>query len=325
MRQGTLATVAAVLSVLAMSSAQNAPQSLKVISIPGKPLAAVVAQQRGMFAKRGLDVQITVAPNSNEMRSGLANGSFDIAHAAVDNAVAMVEGGADVVVVMGGETSANELIVQPGIRSIADLRGRTAIVDAPNTAYALQLKEILSSAGLTVGRDYEVEPIGTTPQRLAAMLKDKRYAASMLGPPQSLEAKNHGLVSLGSTRNLIGPYQASGDFVRRSWGHEHSDELVRYIAACLEAQRWLLAPENKVQVIKLLQDEWHLSPPVASNAYDIMVHGWFEKDAVFDTKGFENVLKLRAEIEHQWNGIPPAADKYVDLAFYKQAIAAISH
>jgi hypothetical protein len=29
------------------------------------------------------------------------------------------------------------------VRSFADLKGRTAIVDAPNTAYALQLKKIL--------------------------------------------------------------------------------------------------------------------------------------------------------------------------------------
>jgi len=34
----------------------------------------------------------------------------------------------DVVIVMGGEGSQNELIAQPGTKSIADLRGKTLIV-----------------------------------------------------------------------------------------------------------------------------------------------------------------------------------------------------
>ncbi len=308
-----------------MALPQAALQTVRVVSIPGKPLAVIVALRQGLFVKHGLNVEIGVAPTSNELRAVLASGKLDIAHAAVDNAVAMVEGGSNVVIVMGGETSANELIVQPGIRSIADLRGKTAIVDAPNTAYALQLKKILLSAGLVAGRDYEIKPIGTTPERLAAMLKDKQYAVSMLGPPQSLLAKDHGLVSLGSTNDLIGLYQASGVFVRRSWAREHSGELVRYIAAYVEAQRWLLAPENRTQVLELIENQWHLSQPLAVGVYAIMVHGWFEKDAAFDVKGFKNVLKLRAEVEHQWNGILPSEDKFVDLSFYKTAITRTSH
>ena len=47
----------------------------------------------------------------------------------------------DVVIVTGGDSSMNEFFVQPDVRSLADLRGRTLIVDAPNTAYALQGEE----------------------------------------------------------------------------------------------------------------------------------------------------------------------------------------
>jgi hypothetical protein len=31
--------------------------------------------------------------------------------------------------------------------------------------------------------------------------------------------------------------------------------------------------------------------------------------------GFHNVLKLRAEIEGQWDGKPPP-DRYIDLSYY---------
>ena len=44
------------------------------------------------------------------------------------------------------------------------------------------------------------------------------------------------------------------------------------------------------------------------------------KDAKFDMDGFKNVLKLRAELEGQWGGKPPAPDKYVDLSYYDRAL-----
>jgi hypothetical protein len=37
--------------------------------------------------------------------------------------------------------------------------------------------------------------------------------------------------------------------------------------------------------------------------------------------GFNNVLKLRAEIEGQWGGTPPPAEKYLDLSYYEKALA----
>jgi hypothetical protein len=33
-----------------------------------------------------------------------------------------------------------------------------------------------------------------------------------------------------------------------------------------------------------------------------------------------NMLSLRAEIEGQWGGIAPAADKYLDLRYFDRAL-----
>ena len=120
-----------------------------------------------------------MAPNSESLRSALASSKADIAQAAVDNAVAMVET-AEVVIVMG-EDSLNELIAQPSIRSLAELKGKTVIVDATDTGFALQLKKILLSNGLKSGRDYEIKPVGTTPHHLQAMREHKEYGTSISG------------------------------------------------------------------------------------------------------------------------------------------------
>jgi ABC-type nitrate/sulfonate/bicarbonate transport system substrate-binding protein len=228
-----------------------------------------------------------------------------------------------VVIVMGSEGSQNELIAQPEIKSAKDLSGKTLIVDAPNTAYALQMKKILLLSGMQAGKDYEMKAFGATPQRLIAMREDKNYAASMLGPPSSIIAKRAGFVSLGSVQELIGPYQAAGFFAVRQQAKERREALISFLAAIIEAQRWLLAPVNKQQVIDLMIKESHLAPDVAAESYDSLMTrpGGFAKDAAFDLDGFKNVLKLRAEVEGSWGGHPPSPEKYYDPAYYNAALA----
>jgi len=299
------------------------PQKIRVLTLLGRPIQFAIADKQGFFAKYGLEVLNDNKKNSDELRSDLAAGKGDLAYLAVDNAVAMVElAHQDVVIFMGGEGSQNELMAQPTIKSIADLRGKTLIVDAPNTAYALQMKKILSLHGMTAGKDYEIKPFGATPQRLAAMRENKNFAGSMLGPPTSLVAKHEGFVSLGSVQQLIGPYQAAGFFTQRAWAKEHRDLLVSFLAACIEAQRWLLDPANKQQVITLLTAEYHLAPEIAVEDYEMAMRqpGGFAKDARLDLDGFENVLKLRADVEGQWGGRPPSPEKYYDPSLYDAAL-----
>jgi ABC-type nitrate/sulfonate/bicarbonate transport system substrate-binding protein len=301
-------------------------QQIHILTLLGRPIQFVAADKQGLFTKYGLEVLNDNKKNSDELRADLAAGKGDVAYLAVDNAVAMVElAHQDVVIVMGGEGSQNELIAQRDIKSIADLRGKTLIVDAPNTAYALQMKKILALSGLAAGKDYELKPFGATPQRLIAMREQKDFAGSMLGPPVSLVAKKEGFVSLGTVQQLIGPYQAAGFFTQRAWAKDHRELLVKFLVACIEAQRWLLNPANKQQVIDLLAAQYHIAPEMAAEDYDISIThpGGFAKDAQFDLLGFENVLKLRAEVEGQWGGHPPSPDKYYDPSYYQAAIGKV--
>jgi ABC-type nitrate/sulfonate/bicarbonate transport system substrate-binding protein len=313
-------------ALLGSSACAQAPslQKIKVLTLLGRPLQFVVADKQGIFAKYGIEVETENLANSDVLRANLAAGKGDLAYLAVDNAVAMVElAHQDVIIVMGGEGSQNELMAQPEIKSIKDLRGKTLIVDAPNTAYALQMKKILLLNGMQAGKDYELKPFGATPARLAAMREHKEFSGSMLGPPTSIVAKHDGFVSVGSVQELIGPYQAAGYFTQRAWAQGHRELLIPFLEACIEAQRWLIAPANKLQVIDLWVKEYHLAPEIAAEAYESSMNhpGGFAADARFDLEGFKNVLKLRAEVEGQWNGHPPGTEKYYDSAFYDAAVA----
>lgn len=297
-------------------------QTVRVVSFD-RPLQVTIGQTHGLFARYGVQVQLISAPDSEELRSILAEGKADVAYAAVDNAVAMAENDSiDVVIVSGGNSSANELIAQPGIESVAGLRGLTVIVDASDTAFALQLKKILLLHGLRSGSDYHIQQVGSTSVRFAAMKAHQEYSASMLGPPTSILAKHAGFVSLGSARALLGPYQEFGMFVRRDWARDHADLLERYLAGYVEAQRWLIASTNKGEVLELFRKQADLSPDLAEEDYalNIASAGGYQKDARFDRAGFKNVLSLRAEIEGTWHGKPPAPDKYYDPSYFENAL-----
>jgi len=315
-------------AALPLCAQESSPKRVRVLTLLGRPLALVVADSHGLFAKYGVEVTTENLPNSDVLRANLAAGNGDLAYLAVDNAVAMVElAHQDVIIVMGGEGSQNELIAQPGIKSVKDFQSKTLIVDATNTAYALQMKKILLLNGLQAGRDYEMKPVGATPQRLIAMRENKDYAGSMLGPPTSILAKRDGFVSLGAVQDLIGPYQAAGTFALRKWAQEHRDALTNYLAACIEAQRWLMASANKQAVVELLIKESHLAPDVAGETYESYMTrpGGYEKNAGLDLDGFKNVLKLRAEVEGQWGGHPPAPEKYYDSSYYYEALAKLKN
>ena len=323
-RRTSLAVFAALLLVSMPLTAQTTtPTKIKLLTLLGRPVQFVIAEKQGYFAKHGVSAETENLPSSDILRSNLANGNGDLAYLAVDNAVAMVElAHQDVVILMGGEGSQNELVVQPEIKSLKELRGKTLIVDAPNTAYAIQMKKILLAKGLQVVRDYEMKPIGGTPQRLIAMREHKEYAGSMLGPPALITAKREGFVSLAKVQDVIGPYQAAGYFAQRKWALDNKENVENYLSAIIEAQRWLMDPANKQQVIDLWISEFKMKPEIAAATYESSVNapGGFEKDAALDIDGFKNVLQLRAEIEGQWGGHPPGVEKYYDPSFYNAAL-----
>jgi len=302
--------------------------AVKVKMFPGaQSLPALAAVQQGMFERQGLKVEVLFTANSDEQRAGLAKGEFEIAQAAVDNAVAMVElAGKDVVIVTGGDSSMNEFIVQPDVASFAQLKGQTLLVDAPNTAYALQLKKILKMKGLKEGVDYTINPIGGTAMRLRGMKENKAYKAAMLNPPFSIDAKAAGLVSFGRAIDLIGAYQATGTFVMRAWGQANRDTLERYIAAFIEGNRWAVAPANKEAAARILSERLKVTPEVATRTWELMTDPKFglTSDGSLDLPGFRNVLALRAEIEGSWGGKAPPPDRYIDLSYYNNALKRVA-
>ena len=297
------------------------PTVLRVNAFPQAktlPLHAGIA--KGIFERRGFKIELQLTENSRSQRDGLAGGKSDVVHSAVDNALAMIEiGKHDVVIVTGGDSGMNEFFVQSEVKSFADMRGRTLVVDAPDTAYALQAKKILAQNGLKDGTDYKVKPVGAGVYRFKAMVESKDNAAAILNLPFTVQAEALGMKSLGRTIDLLGPYQAGGAFLMRAWAREHPATLERYIAAYIEALRFVRDPANRADNIALLMEKLKIPAKEAERTYTLLMDPdfGFTPDARFDLTGFKNVLALRAEIE---GGTPAAPERYIDLGYYERAL-----
>jgi len=314
--------IAAAALAVAMSSGAQAQDKLRVIVFPGMSnLAQFAAEAQGYYKKRNLTVELINTPNSTELRRGLAEGRYDIAHGGVDNAVAQVENDkTDLFVFMGGNSGLNSLFVQPEITSYDQLRGKVMAVDSPNTAFALLLYKMLDVKGIK-RKEYEVKGVGATHLRLQAMLKDKTLAAGMLSPPGSIQAARAGLKDFGSAVSVIGPYQSDAGWVLRKWGKANADTLTRYIQANVEGIRWALNPANRAALTTIVAQRLKLPPDVVAESLKIAdAQKGFAVDSRFDMQGFRNVLQLRADMLGTWGGKPPAPDKYLDLSYYDRAL-----
>ena len=175
-----------------------------------------------------MDVEFT--PTSKAQRDALADGRVQIAQAAVDNAVAMVEGAKkDVIIVSGGSNGMLSLFVRPEVKSYDDIRGKAVVVDAPDTAYALVLYKMLALKGVKRS-EYDIFQGGDCMRRLNGIRSDPKNAAVLLNFPCTVLAEREGFPNWGSAAEALGAYQADGAFVMRDWAQQHRETLVNYLA-----------------------------------------------------------------------------------------------
>lgn len=300
---------------------------LNAIVFPGGfnlPLWA--AQQEGFFARRGLEVRLHPTTNSMEQLSGLIAGKWDLGFTGCDNVIAYQEGQGEAAVdrepelfiFMGGDHAFLRLVVQPGIQSYADLKGKTVAVDAMTTGFAFVLRKMLALNGV---REDEVifERADGTMQRFEA-LKAGKFTATILRTPFDLMAESAGLRILQKASDLFPRYQGIVGTARRSWARENPQRLKNFIRAYLDALGWLFDPANRNAAVALLAEKAKMTPELAAATCDVFFArpGGFEPEARIDIEGMKQVLALRSEYGQPQKDLTDP-QKYLDLSYYEAA------
>ncbi|MBX9593166.1 MAG: ABC transporter substrate-binding protein [Roseomonas sp.] len=275
-------------------------QTLNVVAFAGASnLALWAGQKHGVFARHGLEIALSLTPNSKAMASDLYAGRFDLALTAVDNIVAYDEGQgevelpgpADFVAWLGVDDGMLNVMAAPDVADIAALRGRRVAVDAMTTGFAFVLRDILGRAG--VADAVEWVAVGGGAQRLAALVEGAQ-AATLLNTPLDLAAEAKGFRRLARAQDAVGPYQGIVAASRRGVLAEKRAALVAFARAFRETLALLDADHAGAAAI--LVDNAKMPPPVASRAVTALldpVRGII-RDLSISDDGLRTVLRLRS-------------------------------
>jgi ABC-type nitrate/sulfonate/bicarbonate transport system substrate-binding protein len=274
----------------------------------------VVARAQGFFAAAGLEVDVTVTPNSTDQMRGLSLGLWQIVSTAFDNVLGWSgrEGAEIVTIAQVAQGIVLPIYVRPEIKSWEELRGKPLAVDAVDTAYALVLRRILSAHGLEMERgDYTLLPKGATGHRLESMNQGETFAG-VLNPPWDGNANAVGMNRFADQREILPDYPGGVFAVNRKWANENRAILIKYLAAWDQGLRWAQDEKNHGEAIKLIAEAEKMDEKSAANRLRQL-----PSNGRLNLAGLQTVLDLRVRF-----GLTPPMGKdlpkYYDESFYNQ-------
>ena len=325
----TAVALIALLFVSCTSAPPAPPKPVNLIVFPGGFNWPVwVAQEKGLFAKNGIEVRITPTPSSVFQLTNLIDGKYDIAMTAIDNLIAYREGqgevpkpGPDLFAFMGGDNGFLRLVTVPEVKSFGELRGKTLSVDALTTGYAFVLLEILERNGLQKDRDYTTAAAGGVLQRFQALM-EKKHAGTLLLSPFEVQAEARGFNRLANATDVLGRYQGLVGGARKAWAEQNRDAVVGYIRAFSDAVDWLYQPGNKDEAIAIfLKNLPSANAQAAQTAYKVLLSptDGFQKKAKIDMEGVRTVLALRSKYGQPRKSLSDPSP-YCDPSFYDAAM-----
>ena len=295
-------------------------QRIRLIVFPGGFNWPVwVARSRGLFAREGLEVELTHTPGSVFQLSGLIEQRFDLAITLCDNVIAYREGqgevplvGPDLCAFMASDARVlPTLVTQPHIRSYADLHGQTLSVDAMTTGYAFVLLAMLEHGGLAP-TDYRLESIGGAQQRYLAMLEG-RHAGCLLNAPFERLLEARGLNLLDNAAAAVGRYQGQVLAGRNAWARANASAVSGFIRAFLDAVAWLYDVRNRDEASAIFRSNVPgAAADAPATARGVLFHEefGFPRDGAVDLAALGKVVELRSRYGLPARKLDDARDYY---------------
>src|SRR5262245_28736479 len=299
---------------------------LKLIQFrAGYNLPVHAGREKGIFERRGLELEITYTPGSLYISEALRRGEFEIGHTGADDIVADVEdfgdGPSSLFVFMGLHSGLLSIVGAPGMTTVESLRGKELAVDARASGFVFILEKLLRTKGFGPD-DYRFVEIGGVDRRYQALLEGK-VAGTMLLPPFTGNAVAQGCHVLARGDQIVSCYQGTVGAAKHSWAEKNRNLLVSYIHAYVAATQWCFDPNNRASCLDLLAIHNGLEGKAAEETLDALLdpgYGMYPRAAI-NLAGLKIVLELRAEMGYLAQPLPPV-EKYIDLTYYDRAIEA---
>jgi NitT/TauT family transport system substrate-binding protein len=282
-----LALLAAMLVAPGASSAEG-PLRMAVVSRTVFYLPAWTAEKQGFFKAEGIDLQMKVYDTSEQIFDDLRSGAQHVAIASTESVIADAYKGGRLRIVGGNaQRPPHFIIVQPEIKSLADLKGKLMGVVSMHEGTTFFVPDIAKKAGLA-GNDIRVEAVGGSPTR-ARLLRDRKIDAGMQPYPLSYEAEAQGLGNLGPVADIIPDYQFTAIIVDASWARANRAALVGFMRALKRGTEHMFAHPDEAAEVGA--KELRTSTALARRALDDTARmGILARDLTLSDRGLRRVF-----------------------------------
>jgi ABC-type nitrate/sulfonate/bicarbonate transport system substrate-binding protein len=197
-----------------------------------------------------------------------------------------------------------------GIKTVADLKGKTFGVNAIGGTLDMGVRIMARKAGLNPDKDLTV--VEARPPFLAGMVRDNKIQAATLFQPFFEEAMGKGDLKVLYQSSDI--YGGPTDYVFMAFDEKfvkaHPQALRDYIEDYLRAVNWSL--DNRGDAVKIYAEEWKLPHPVVDSYLLTKKDYLVRRDGRVDAKHIQPVVDSLAA-----NGFIQKFDvaKYLDLSY----------
>jgi NitT/TauT family transport system substrate-binding protein len=297
----------ATLCSIVLMLAQPAAAADKVVAgtLGGQaPLWAIyVAVHKGFFAAEGIDLELNFIQSGAAVVQQLTAASLDVAlSVGITNPIHAIDKGAPVALVrIVGNTPPYVLIGKSGLKSMADLKGKTVSVGQVNDIATVYFERMMAAHGLKRG-DYDLLPAGVSAARYAALKAGVADAALVL-PPLNFQATAAGYVTLGVAADYVKDIPFTGMAVHKRWAATNLLLAKRILAATDKSIAWLADTSHRDEALKLLVERARASPGDAAASYE-----YLRRIDYFEPSSKVSRAKLRTliEVEQRAGNIGPA-------------------
>jgi NitT/TauT family transport system substrate-binding protein len=296
-----------VLLALAPTAEQAAKAADKVVagSLGGQaPLWAIyAAMHKGFFAAEGIDLELNFAQSGAAVTQQLTAGSLDVAlSVGITDPIHAIEKGAPIAIIrIVGNAAPYALIGKAGLKSIADLKGKTISVGAINDIITVYFERMMTANGLKKG-DYELISAGVAAARYAA-LKAGVADAAMVLPPLNFQAEAAGFVTLGFAADYVKDVPFTGMAVNRRWAAANMPVAKRILAATDKSVAWMADASHREEAVDLLVKVARSRKEDAEMSYDFLRRiNYFEPGSKVSRAKLQNLV----EVEKRSGNVNPA-------------------
>jgi NitT/TauT family transport system substrate-binding protein len=251
-----------------------------------------IAQEKGFFAKYGVNVQQIYMPGSPVMIASMAGGQVQIANSGGTAALGAAAGGLDLRVV-GTFTSRIpfDLVVRPNIKNPKDLHGKRLGVQVIGGTIWMAAMLGLEHLGLDSRRD-DIQVVGAGDQTMLSQALEKgTIDATVVDSAFSNDLKQRGFPTLVELSKTNIPFVSNGIIVRASYLAQQSDIVKNSLKAWLEGVAYALSPRMKTSVIEIIARRLKAPPALAEQGYQDLQRATDRKPYP-SAEGLNNVQRL---------------------------------